>query len=184
MTHLILLGNIGSDLAQTASNTAERFGWDLPHFIAQCISFAIVAGCLYKFAYAPILKVLEERRQRIADGLANADKIKAKLIVEGANGPTTPEADHILSDRGVFIVPDILANAGGVVVSYFEWVQDLQNFFWEENEVNNKLTRIMRASFAAVESGMRSHKTDMRTAALIIGVKRVSDATIRRGIFP
>ena len=114
----------------------------------------------------------------------NADKIKAKLIVEGANGPTTPEADHILSDRGVFIVPDILANAGGVVVSYFEWVQDLQNFFWEENEVNNKLTRIMRASFAAVESGMRSHKTDMRTAALIIGVKRVSDATIRRGIFP
>jgi F-type H+-transporting ATPase subunit b len=79
MTHLILLGNIGSDLAQTASNTAERFGWDLPHFIAQCISFAIVAGCLYKFAYAPILKVLEERRQRIADGLANADKIKAEL---------------------------------------------------------------------------------------------------------
>jgi len=79
MTHLILLGNIGSDLAQTASNTAERIGWDLPHFIAQCISFAIVAGCLYKFAYAPILKVLEERRQRIADGLANADKIKAEL---------------------------------------------------------------------------------------------------------
>jgi len=114
----------------------------------------------------------------------NAHKIKAKLIVEGANGPCTPEADHILSDKGVLIVPDILANSGGVIVSYFEWVQDLQNFFWEENEVNQKLTRIMRHSFAAVETSMKSHKTDMRTAALIIGVKRVADATIRRGIFP
>lgn len=114
----------------------------------------------------------------------NADKIKAKLIVEGANGPCTLEADHILSDKGVLIVPDILANAGGVVVSYFEWVQDLQNFFWEENEVNNKLTRIMRHSYQSVEGMMKSLKTDMRTAALIIGVKRVADATIKRGIFP
>lgn len=114
----------------------------------------------------------------------NANKIKAKLIVEGANGPTTPEADHILSDKGVMIIPDVLANAGGVIVSYFEWVQDLQNFFWEENEVNVKLTRIMKASFTAVEQMMRAHKTDMRTAAYIIGVKRVADATIRRGIFP
>lgn len=117
-------------------------------------------------------------------GEDNADRIKAKLVVEGANGPCTPEADRIFSDKGVLVVPDILANAGGVVVSYFEWVQDLQNFFWEENEVNNKLVRIMRHSFAAVETAMRSHKTDMRTAALIIGVKRVADATVRRGIFP
>lgn len=115
---------------------------------------------------------------------ANADKIKAKLIVEGANGPTTPEADHIFGDKGVMVVPDVLANAGGVVVSYFEWVQDLQNFFWEENEVNNKLTRIMKHSYAAVENMMRVHKTDMRTAAYIIGVKRVADATTTRGIFP
>jgi glutamate dehydrogenase (NAD(P)+) len=114
----------------------------------------------------------------------NADKIKAKLIVEGANGPCTPDADHIFSDKGLLVVPDILANAGGVVVSYFEWVQDLQNFFWEENEVNVKLTKIMRHSFAAVESTMRSHKVDMRTAALIIGVKRVADATMKRGIYP
>ena len=114
----------------------------------------------------------------------NAKNIKAKLVVEGANGPCTPDADAVLSDRGVFLVPDILANAGGVVVSYFEWVQDLQNFFWEENEVNNKLTRIMRSSYAAVYNTAQSHKTDMRTAALIIGVKRVADATIRRGIFP
>jgi glutamate dehydrogenase (NAD(P)+) len=114
----------------------------------------------------------------------NADRIKAKLVVEGANGPTTVEADDILSDKGILVVPDILANAGGVIVSYFEWVQDLQNFFWEENEVTNKLTRIMRASYAHVEAAMKQHKTDMRTAALIIGVKRVAQATIMRGIFP
>ena len=114
----------------------------------------------------------------------NADKLRAKLVVEGANGPCTPEADQILSDKGVPVIPDILANAGGVLVSYFEWVQDLQNYFWEENEVNNRLTRIMRASYQQVDSTMRAHKTDMRTAALIIGVKRVADATIRRGIFP
>jgi len=114
----------------------------------------------------------------------NADRIKASIIVEGANGPTTPEADALLNDRGVLIVPDILANAGGVIVSYFEWVQDLQNFFWEEDEVNKKLTKIMRASYQSVDATMRAHKTDMRNAALIIGVKRVADATIRRGIFP
>jgi glutamate dehydrogenase (NAD(P)+) len=114
----------------------------------------------------------------------NADRIKAKLIVEGANGPLTPEADRILSDKGIVVVPDILANSGGVVVSYFEWVQDLQNFFWEENEVNNRLTRIMRSSYAAVETMAKAHKTDLRTAALVIGVKRVADATVKRGIFP
>lgn len=114
----------------------------------------------------------------------NADKIRAKLIVEGANGPSTPEADKILHDKGILVVPDILANAGGVIVSYFEWVQDLQNFFWEEDQVNERLTKIMRYSYGQVHEAMMKHKTDMRTAALIIGVKRVADATIRRGIFP
>lgn len=116
--------------------------------------------------------------------LENANKVKAKLVVEGANGPCTTDADHIFTDRGILVVPDILANAGGVVVSYFEWVQDLQNFFWEEDQVNARLTKIMQYSYAQVDATMRQHKTDMRTAALIIGVKRVADATIRRGIFP
>ena len=114
----------------------------------------------------------------------NADRIKARLIVEGANGPTTPEADRILHDKGVLVIPDILANAGGVVTSYFEWVQDLQNFFWEEAQVNERLSKIMRKAFASVHQTMQVHKTDMRTAAMIIGVKRVADATIMRGIYP
>lgn len=114
----------------------------------------------------------------------NADKIRARLVVEGANGPTTPGADRILSDKGIIVVPDILANAGGVVTSYFEWVQDLQNFFWEEDQVNDRLSRIMRNAYGAVAHTMREHKTDMRTAALIIAVKRVAEATMMRGIFP
>jgi glutamate dehydrogenase (NAD(P)+) len=105
-------------------------------------------------------------------------------VVEGANGPCTPEADRIFKDKGLFVVPDILANSGGVIVSYFEWVQDLQNFFWEEDQVNERLTKIMRHSYAHVEATMKQYGTDMRTAALIIGVKRVADATVRRGIFP
>lgn len=114
----------------------------------------------------------------------NADKIKASIVVEGANGPTTREADQILGDKGILVVPDILANAGGVVVSYFEWVQDLQNFFWEEQEVNVKLDRIMRHAYEGVRVTRDKHKCDMRTAAMIIGVKRVADATTARGIFP
>ena len=114
----------------------------------------------------------------------NADKVKAKLIVEGANGPTTPDADDIFNDKGILVIPDILANAGGVVTSYFEWVQDLQNFFWEESQVNERLARILRHAYHAVDQTMRAHKTDMRTAAMIIGVKRVADATVMRGIYP
>lgn len=114
----------------------------------------------------------------------NAGDVKARLIVEGANGPTTPDADQILSDKGVMVVPDILANAGGVVTSYFEWVQDLQNFFWDEDHVNDRLAKIMRSAFAAVHATQQKHKTDMRTAAMIIAVDRVAHATTVRGIFP
>jgi glutamate dehydrogenase (NAD(P)+) len=114
----------------------------------------------------------------------NVDQIKAKIVVEGANGPTTPEADAVLSDRGVLVVPDILANAGGVVTSYFEWVQDLQNFFWSENEVNNRLDTIMQRAYHGVYQSMQTHKVDMRTAAMLIAVQRVAHATTTRGIFP
>jgi glutamate dehydrogenase (NAD(P)+) len=114
----------------------------------------------------------------------NAGKIKAKIIAEGANGPTSDEADAILFDKGVFIIPDILANAGGVTVSYFEWVQGLQQLFWTEKEVNNKLWDIMSASFARVLQISTEKKCTMRTAALIAGIQRLSKAMLARGFFP
>jgi glutamate dehydrogenase (NAD(P)+) len=114
----------------------------------------------------------------------NAANIKAKLIVEGANGPTTPEADVILNKRGAILAPDILANAGGVVVSYFEWVQDLQSFFWEEDEINANLERIMVKAFNDVMDTAERHKINMRTAALALAVQRVAEAIEVRGIYP
>jgi len=114
----------------------------------------------------------------------NAARVKARLIVEGANGPTTPEADEILREHKVLIVPDILANAGGVTVSYFEWVQDLQSFFWTEEEINDRLERIMVRSFREVWAVGQERKVEMRTAALVKAVSRVADALMTRGIYP
>jgi glutamate dehydrogenase (NAD(P)+) len=119
---------------------------------------------------------------QIYDG--NAPYIRARMIVEAANGPTTPEADEILSERGVVVVPDILANAGGVVVSYFEWVQDMQCFFWEEAEVNRHLERIMVEGFERVwEISQRRH-VPMRLGAYMLAVNDVANAVHTRGIFP
>jgi glutamate dehydrogenase (NAD(P)+) len=114
----------------------------------------------------------------------NAARIRATLIVEGANGPTSPEADDILNDRGIQLVPDILANAGGVIVSYFEWVQDLQSFFWDEDEVYRQLERAMKKSFYNTQATAEEHNVDMRTAAQISAIKRVSDAVATRGFYP
>ena len=115
---------------------------------------------------------------------ANASKVRAKIIVEGANGPTSTEADRILEDMGVFIVPDILANAGGVIVSYFEWVQDLQFYFWEEQEVEKRLDSIMKHSFESVLATAKENGVSMRMGAYIQGVSRVSAAHNTRGIYP
>ena len=116
--------------------------------------------------------------------LNNADQIKAKIVAEAANGPTTPHADEVLARKGVMLLPDILANAGGVTVSYFEWVQDLQSFFWSEAEVNAKLESVMRRAFAEVHESARKHRTHMRTGAYCLAVGRVADATLVRGLFP
>jgi glutamate dehydrogenase/leucine dehydrogenase len=114
----------------------------------------------------------------------NAANIKARIIAEAANGPVTPMADEILTRKGVFLLPDILANAGGVTVSYFEWVQDLQSFFWEEHEVNAKLEKVMKRAFREVHETSQKYRVHMRTAASILAIGRVADATIVRGLFP
>lgn len=114
----------------------------------------------------------------------NADSIQAKIILEGANGPTTMEADDLLRAREVLMVPDILANAGGVTVSYFEWVQDVQKYFWTENEVVARLREIMIRAFSDVHNIAQSESVDLRTAALIKGIRKVADAKLVRGIFP
>jgi glutamate dehydrogenase (NAD(P)+) len=114
----------------------------------------------------------------------NAAQVKAKMVVEGANGPITPAADEILFDRGVTILPDILANAGGVIVSYFEWVQGLQEYFWKEAEVNAKLNDIITRAFDETWATAQERTVDMRTAAYGLAVQRVAEATVTRGIYP
>jgi glutamate dehydrogenase (NAD(P)+) len=114
----------------------------------------------------------------------NAGRVQARMIVEAANGPVTPRADEVLAQRGIPVVPDILANAGGVVVSYFEWVQDLQSFFWEETEVNTRLHRIMTNAFNEVATVAQERSLRMRDAAYVVAVQRVVEAILARGIYP
>jgi glutamate dehydrogenase (NAD(P)+) len=107
----------------------------------------------------------------------NAGRIQARLIVEGANGPATPDADRILEEKGICVVPDVVANAGGVIVSYFEWVQDMQSFFWNESEVNNRLEELIGRAFEVVWESTQQRQTSMRMGAYAVGVSRVAEAT-------
>ncbi len=115
---------------------------------------------------------------------ANAGRIRARMILEGANGPTTPLADDILHERNVLVVPDVIANAGGVTVSYFEWVQDFSSYFWSEDEINARLVRIMQEAFAAVWQVAQDHKVSLRTATYIVACQRILHARALRGLYP
>ena len=106
------------------------------------------------------------------------------MVIEGANGPTTPEADDILHDKGVLVLPDVIANAGGVTVSYFEWVQDFSSFFWSEEEINARLVRIMQEAFAGVWQVAQENKVSLRTAAFIVACQRILQAREMRGLYP
>ena len=115
---------------------------------------------------------------------ANAGRIKARMIIEGANGPTTPAADDILQSRNVLVLPDVIANAGGVTVSYFEWVQDFSSFFWDEEEINARLVKIMKHAFAAVWAVSQEQKVSLRTATFIVACKRILHTRELRGLYP
>ncbi|MBK7118039.1 MAG: Glu/Leu/Phe/Val dehydrogenase [Comamonadaceae bacterium] len=115
---------------------------------------------------------------------ANAGQIAARMVIEGANGPTTPEADDILHERNVLVLPDVIANAGGVTVSYFEWVQDFSSFFWSEDEINARLVRIMKEAFAAIWQVAEENKVSLRTATFIVACKRILQARELRGLYP
>ena len=112
----------------------------------------------------------------------NAREVRARYVVEAANGPTTPEADEILHARGIPVLPDIYANAGGVTVSYFEWVQNIQQFSWDEERVNGELRRHMREAYATLARVAREHRVPLRTAAFILAIGRVGRATVLRGV--
>jgi glutamate dehydrogenase (NAD(P)+) len=121
--------------------------------------------------------------ERVING-SNASKLRCRVLAEGANGPTTPDADAILAASDIFLIPDVLCNAGGVTVSYFEWVQDMQQFFWSEQEVNQKLEELMLKAFGQVRQLARQRKLTMRTAALSLGVQKTAKEKIRRGLYP
>lgn len=131
----------------------------------------------------PCTVLIPAALERVITG-TNAPKLKCRILAEGANGPTTPEADAALASSDIFVIPDVLANAGGVTVSYFEWVQDMQQFFWSEKQVNEKLQELMLKAFHQVHGLAKERKLAMRTAALSMGVQKVAQEKLRRGLFP
>jgi glutamate dehydrogenase (NAD(P)+) len=164
----------GLDLKKLAAYQAEqRWIKDFPG--AQAVSQEQLLTCPCDILVPAALE------NQITPALAR--KIKARLIAEGANGPTVPEADEVLAKRGVFVIPDILCNAGGVTVSYFEWVQNRMGYYWTEEEVNRRLELIMRQSFADVLTLALEHHTTMRIAAFMLAIRRVSDVILLRGVY-
>lgn len=165
-------------------------GLDVPALLAHVAQYGSVAG----FEKAEVLAndkfwdvdcdilIPAALERQITE--ANAGRIKAKMIIEGANGPTTPAADDILQERNVLVLPDVIANAGGVTVSYFEWVQDFSSFFWSEDEINARLVRIMKEAFAAVWQVAQQHKVSLRTATFIVACTRILHAREMRGLYP
>ena len=165
-------------------------GLDVPALLAHVAKVGTVAG----FAQAEMIAnhlfwevdceimIPAALEQQITE--ANAPKIKAKMIIEGANGPTTPAADDILQERNILVLPDVIANAGGVTVSYFEWVQDFSSFFWSEDEINARLVRIMKEAFAGVWQVAQDNKVSLRTATFIVACKRILHARELRGLYP
>jgi len=197
-------GNVGSNLARLLSDEGVRviaasdsrggihnpYGLDVPAAIAYKAEHGVLEG----FPNADAI-TNEELIEIDCDVLTpcaleqvitaeNAPRVQAKMVCEGANGPTTPGADEILEDRGILVLPDVLANAGGVVVSYFEWVQGLQEYFWKEYEVNAKLNDIVVRAFEETWSARERFGTSMRMAAYGIAVQRVAEATTIRGLYP
>jgi glutamate dehydrogenase (NAD(P)+) len=165
-------------------------GLDVPSLLTHVAAVGTVAG----FAQAEVLAnekfwevdcdilIPAALEQQIT--AANAGRIKARMVIEGANGPTTPAADDILQERNVLVLPDVIANAGGVTVSYFEWVQDFSSFFWSEDEINARLVRIMKEAFAGVWEVAQDNKVSLRTATFIVACKRILHARELRGLYP
>ncbi len=165
-------------------------GLDVPALLAHVARTGSVAG----FAGADVIDndafwgvpcdilIPAALEQQITE--ANAGRIQAKMIIEGANGPTTPQADDILHDRGILVLPDVIANAGGVTVSYFEWVQDFSSFFWSEDEINERLVKIMKGAFAAIWQVAQDNKVSLRTATFIVACQRILHARDLRGLYP
>jgi glutamate dehydrogenase (NAD(P)+) len=197
-------GNVGSVAAQlihraggkvvAVSDSTGGFYEERGLDVADLTAYAAEKGCLAGYPRARSI-TNEELLELDCDILVpaamenqitaqNAPRVRARLIVEGANGPTTPEADEILHGRDICVIPDVLANAGGVIVSYFEWVQDLQAFFWTENEVNARLEQIIVRAFQQVMEAAARYQTDVRTGAYVVAVSRVAEATRTRGIYP
>jgi len=197
-------GNVGSVAAKLFAQAGARVvavqdhsatiyqasGLDVPALLAYVARFGTVAG----FAQAEVLAhdrfwdvdcdILIPAALETQITQANAGRIQARMIIEGANGPTTPQADDILLERNVLVVPDVIANAGGVTVSYFEWVQDFSSYFWSEDEINARLVRIMQQAFAGIWQVAQEKKVSLRTAAFIVACQRILHARELRGLYP